>query len=248
MNKYILYIFILIFGFLFGVIFQKQYVIVNQENFDDRMIDLQAIHSKIILIHGSLMEEYPEQLLSVKYIKSTDTVLEIGGNVGRNSCTIATILNDSHNLLVIESDTDNSKLLRENRDNNNLNFHIEDCAISKVDLYQKEWFTKPIEEINDIENWKKINTKSWEEVKNKYNMEFNTLVADCEGALYYIIKENPDFLQTFNKIIIENDFNDIEHKEFIDNEFKKHNLKRIHHEQGGWGPCSDFFYEVWIKF
>jgi hypothetical protein len=79
-------------------------------------------------------------------------------------------------------------------------------------------------------------------------MEFNTLVADCEGALYYIMKENPDFLQTFNKIIIENDFNDIEHKEFIDNEFKKHNLKRIHHEQGGWGPCSDFFYEVWIKF
>jgi FkbM family methyltransferase len=251
-NKYILYIFILIFGFLFSVIFQKQ--CINQENFhnknfDNNTIDLQAIHSKIKLIHGSLMEEYPEQLLSVKYIKPTDIVLEIGGNFGRNSCTIATILNDSSNMLVIESDSDNSNLLRENRDHNKLNFHIEDCAISKVDLYQKGWTTKPIEEIeiSDIENWKQINTKSWKEIKNKYNVEFNTLVADCEGALYYIMKENPDFLQTFNKIIIENDFNDIKHKQFVDNEFKKYNLERVYHEQGGWGPCYDFFYEVWIK-
>lgn len=246
-NKYIFYIFILIIGFLLGIIFQKQCVFVNQENFDDSMIDLNKIHSKIILIHGSLMEEYPEQLLSVKYIKPTDIVLEIGANVGRNSCTIATILNDSRNMLVIESDSNNINLLKENRDHNNLKFHIEDNAISIVDLYQKDWITKPIEEISDIKNWKKINTKSWKEIKNKYNMEFNTLVADCEGALYYIIKENPDFLQTFNKIIIENDFNDIEHKKFVDNEFKKHHLERVYHEQGGWGPCSDFFYEVWIK-
>jgi hypothetical protein len=61
------------------------------------------------------------------------------------------------------------------------------------------------------------------------------------------MKENPDFLQTFKKIIIENDFNDIEHKEFVDNEFKKLHFERVYHEQGGWGPCSDFFYEVWIK-
>ena len=205
------------------------------------------IHSKIRLIHGSLQEEYPEQLLSVKYIKPTDTVLEIGGNVGRNSCVIATILNDSRNLLVIESDSDNSNLLRENRDHNNLKFHIENSAISKVDLYQKDWVTKPIDEISDIENWKQINTKSWKEIKNKYNIKFNTLVADCEGALYYIIKENPDFLQTFNKIIIENDFDDIEQKKFVDNEFKKHNLKRVYYEKGPWGPCADFFFEVWIK-
>jgi FkbM family methyltransferase len=246
-NKYILYIFILIIGFLFGVLFQKHCYFVNKENFESNMIDLNKVHSKIILIHGSLMEEYPEQLLSVKYIEPSDTVLEIGGNVGRNSCTIATILNDSRNMLVIESDADNSNLLRENRDHNNLKFYIEDCAISKVDLYQKDWTTKCIEEINDIENWKQIKTRSWEEIKNKYNMEFNTLVADCEGALYNIMKENPDFLQTFKKIIIENDFYDIKHKEFVDNEFKKHNLERVHYEQGGWGPCSDFFYEVWMK-
>ncbi len=246
-NKYIIYIFLLMLGFLFGVIFQKKCKIINEEHFNDNMKHLNDIHSKITLNYGSLMEEYPEQLLSVQYIKPSDKVLEIGGNIGRNSCTIASILNDSSNLLVIESDPNNSILLKENRDNNKFNFHIEECAISNVELYQKDWTTKPINEINDIQNWKKVSTKTWKEIKTKYNIEFNILVADCEGALYYIIKENPDFLQSFDKIIIENDFTDIEHKQFVDEEFRKNNLERVYYEQGGFGPCTQFFYEVWKK-
>ena len=246
MEKNIYYIFLLIIGFLLGVIFQNQCFYYNKENFDNSL-DLNKIHNKIVLMHGSLQEEYPEQLLSVEYIKPSDIVLEIGGNVGRNSCTIATILNDSSNLLVVESDINNSNLLKENRDNNNLKFHIENSAISKIDLYQNGWITKPFNEIHDIENWKQINTISWDEIKNKYDMKFNVLVADCEGALYYIVKENPDFLETFKTIIIENDFNDIEHKQFVDEEFKKYNLERIYFGGGGWGPCTDFFYEVWTK-
>jgi FkbM family methyltransferase len=233
-------------GITIGLLLQKRFKIVY-ECFNIDVQNLNNIHYKIILKHGSLHEEYPEQLLSIKYIKSDDKVLELGGNVGRNSCVIATLLSDSSNLLVIESDNDNIHLLKENRDINKLNFYIENSAISNIDLYQKEWITKPIEEINDIENWKKINTKSWKDIKNKYNIEFNTLVVDCEGALYYILKENPDFLQSFNKIIIENDFYDITHKEFVDSEFKRNNFIRIHKEQGGFGPCTDFFYEVWIK-
>jgi three-Cys-motif partner protein len=63
---------------------------------------------------------------------------------------------------------------------------------------------------NDIEKWKQINTKTWDEIKNKYNMNFNTLVVVCQGALYYIIKENPDFVESFDKIIIENETIDSE--------------------------------------
>ena len=206
---------------------------------------LNTLHSKIKLLHGSLMEEYPEQLLAAQYINPGDVVLEIGGNVGRNSCVIATILKDSKNLVVIESDPENSKLLKENRDNNDLNFNIEECAISNVELYQKEWVTKPINEIYDIENWKKVETRTWEEIKNNYNIDFNILVVDCEGALFYILKENPDFLKTFKKIIIENDFIDINHKIFVDKEFTKYNFERVYYEAGGFGHCYNFFYEVW---
>ena len=61
------------------------------------------IHNEIIINHDNT-DEYPEQLMSVMFINPNDCVLEIGGNIGRNSCVISKILNDSNNLLVIESD------------------------------------------------------------------------------------------------------------------------------------------------
>jgi hypothetical protein len=155
------YLYLCLFIFSFFIVFIFIYNINNNNNnkynqeseiiIDEAKDKLNDIHSKIILIHGSLEEEYPEQLLSVKYIIPTDIVLEIGGNYGRNSCIIASILNDSSNLLVIESDPDNSIKLKENRDNSNLNFLIEDSAISNINLYQNYWTTKPADEINDID-------------------------------------------------------------------------------------------------
>ena len=128
--------------------------------------------------------------MSALYIEPDHKVLEIGKNIGRNSCVIASLLNDSKNLLVFESDPNNAEKLKENRDINNLNFIIEDCAISKTELYQKEWITKnKIEiDINDLQNWQFIKTITWTEIKNKYNICYDVLVADCEGALYYILK------------------------------------------------------------
>lgn len=213
-------------------------------------IKLNDIHEKLKIKYGSLYEEYPEQEMSALYIEPNNKVLEIGGNIGRNSCVIASLLNDSKNLLVFESDPINAEKLKENRDINNLNFIIEACAISKSELYQKEWITKNKIEIdnNDLQNWQLINTITWSEIKNKYNINFDVLVADCEGALYYILKEEPEFLQNFKLIIIENDFNDWEHKQFINNEFIKFNFSNVYTKAGGFGPCYNCFYEVWKKY
>ena len=208
---------------------------------------LSNIHNQITINHGNKMDEYPEQLMSVTFINPNDCVLEIGGNIGRNSCTIAKILNDSNNLLVIESDPSSVAKLEENKNINSLNFKIEGSAISKVPLMQNKWITKPI--INDTipNDWTLINTITWTDLKQKYNMNFNVLVVDCEGALYYILKEEPDFLNDFKTIIIENDFTDIQHKQFVDDEFKRYNFKNKYQESGGFGPCYNFFYEVWNK-
>ena len=126
-------------------------------------------------------------------------------------------LNDSKKLVVFESYQTYAQQLKENKDTNNLYFHIENCAISKFDLYQKGWDTKHVDEMTDedyvslyvngitYENyaeayWTKIKTSTWS-YKNKYNnMCFNTLVADCEGALYYILRDEPTFLENFKKI------------------------------------------------
>jgi hypothetical protein len=82
-------------------------------------------------------------------------------------------------------------------------------------------------------------------------MIFDTLVADCEGALYYILRDEPTFLENFRKNIIENDFfNDFNHKLAVDEEFKKFNFKRVYVkalDNGCVFPFEDFFYEVWEK-
>jgi FkbM family methyltransferase len=216
---------------------------------------LKYLHNKLKLNYGNFNIEYDEQLMSVLYIKPENVVLEIGGNIGRNSCIIASLLNDSSNLLVFESDPKNAIKLKKNRNLNNLNFKIEDCAISKTELVQNGWITKSKDLINSNEllNWKKIKTMSWTQIINKYQMEFDTLVADCEGALYYILKDEPNFLKNFKTIIIENDFECIKHKKFVDNEFKRFGFKVVYTKPYIFGifqgmPCYNNFYEVWIKW
>jgi hypothetical protein len=95
--------------------------------------------------------------MTIKYIKETDTVLELGGNIGRNSCIISTILNDNSRLVVFETNFNDCLKLQENRDNNNFKFNIENCAISKINLYQHSWIVKPINDISNINEWNKIN-------------------------------------------------------------------------------------------
>lgn len=225
--------------------------IINLEHYINILTNIQ---SGININNGTLNEEYIEQLLSIIIIEPTDTVLELGGNIGRNSCVISKILNNSENLLVIEPGEEIYNQLKENRDLNNFNFKIENTAISKTYLIHKGWTTKSVEDINNIEDeWKLINTISWTDLQNKYNMNFNVLVVDCEGALYYILKEEPEFLKNFNKIIIENDFLDINHYNFIENEFKRYNFINVLSIPLPYNPIypdfptKDFFYQAWIK-
>ena len=75
-------------------------------------------------------------------------------------------------------------------------------------------------------------------------MNINVLVVDCEGDLYYILKDKSEFLNGFETIIIENDFLIITHKEFVNEEFKRYNFKSIYKMSGGFGPCYNCFYEV----
>ena len=117
-------------------------LLINNINNNIISQKLNELHNKLKLKYGDFKEEYQEQEMSVLYIKPDNVVLELGGNIGRNSCIIASLLNNSNNLLVFESDPDNAKKLKENCDLNNLNFIIEDCAISKIELLQKDWITK----------------------------------------------------------------------------------------------------------
>jgi len=203
------------------------------------------LQNKLELRYGSFNEELPEQKMSVRYLTGCEKVLEIGGNIGRNSLIIASILGNSSNLVSLESDSDIANQLRENRDINNLTFHIENSALSKRKTIQRGWDTIVSDVLLDGYKW--INTITLDELNAKYNIAFDTLVLDCEGAFYYILMDMPEILTNINLIIMENDYTDVTHKQYIDGVLRANNFYVDYVEGGGWGPCYNNFFEVWKR-
>ena len=205
------------------------------------------IHSKLKIKYGNFNEEFPEQKMAIRNLTGNEKVLEIGGNIGRNSLIIGQILkeNNNTNFVTLESDPNIAKQLQENRDLNNLNFFIESSALSKRKLIQKGWDT--VESDTLLEGYKLINTITLDELYAKYNIIFDTLVLDCEGAFYYILTDMPEILNNVNLIIMENDYLDITKKQYIDNVLITNHFYRDYYEPGGWGTCYKNFFEVWKK-
>lgn len=214
-------------------------------NDEDTNTKINNIHSKLKINYGSFNEELPEQKMVVRNLSGTEKVLEIGGNIGRNSLVIASILQDDTNLVTLECDINIAKQLMQNRDLNNFNFNIEQAALSNRTLIQKGWDTIPSDTLKEGYNW--VNTITLPELKAKYNIEFDTLILDCEGAFYYILMDMPEILNNIKLIIMENDYWDISKKKYVDEILINNNFYIDYQESGGWGPCYTNFFEVWKK-
>jgi len=211
---------------------------------------LLTIHQQLNINYGSMMGELNEQRMVVRYLKGTEKVLELGGNIGRNSLVIASILKQQNNtdLVVLECDPVSAGQLIENRDMNNMQFHVENSALSKRKLIQKGWATIESEVV--LDGYQPVNTISFQDLVAKYNIVFDTLVLDCEGAFYYILQDMPEVLGNINLIIVENDYLDIAQKEYVDSVLISKGFYVDYVESGGWGPdtpCYMNFYEVWKR-
>jgi FkbM family methyltransferase len=215
---------------------------ICQADIDEKIT---IIHSKLKINYGSLYEELPEQKMVVRYLTGNEKVLEIGGNIGRNSLVICSILHCNTNLVTLECDINIANQLIENRDLNNFNFYVEKAALSNRSLIQRGWETMPSDTLQEGYSW--VNTIKLDELQIKYNIEFDTLVLDCEGAFYYILMDIPEILNNINLIIMENDYVDILHKQYIDKILIENNFYIDYQEGGGWGPCYNNFFEVWKR-
>ena len=196
----------------------------------------------------------------MKYIEKKDIILEIGGNIGRVSILLSTLINDDKNLVVLESNNQHYNELLINKNQNGCNFTVLNNALSKYPLYQYKWVTFTLEEYNNIHEderhlLKQINIISYEEIIENYNLNFNTLILDCEGAFYYIVKDYPEILKNIKKIIIENDFRYIEQYYYITQLFLKNNFiikETVKLDEKYWDMYTnqiirDNFYQVWVK-
>ena len=89
---------------------------------------------------------------------------------------------------------------------------------------QHSWDTMPYKgHLPENFNHEFVNTIEWNELKESYG-PFTYLIVDNEGSLYYVLKDNPDFLDTIKVIIIENDFHSHEHLNYVNYAFKNANF------------------------
>ena len=213
---------------------------------------LKEVHKTLKLVHGSMTQEFPEQGMAMRFLTGKEKVLEIGANVGRNSLMIQSILSNP-DFVTLESDDRIASQLQENRDANDMYFHIEASALSKRKLIQCGWDTVVSDTV--LPGYHSVQTITLEELRNKYKIAFDTLVLDCEGAFYYILTDMPDILDNINLVIMENDYYKEAHKKFIDDMLTIHGLKRVYVQCGGW-ECRNVnkfrdtymnFFEVWQK-
>jgi FkbM family methyltransferase len=190
--------------------------------------------------------------MCIRYVNENDRVLEIGGNIGRTSHVIQTILKNPLNHIVMEIDVELAQKLRENLDLNTFtHLRIETAALSKSKVYNTGGTPRPVDEDKVTPDMKEQPTISYSEICKKYDVNFNVLVADCEGSLYYIFKEDPDMLDNIHTVIMENDYTELEHKQVVDSILKSKGFNRVYQEKGvpwaSWSCCYEYFYEVWRK-
>jgi hypothetical protein len=76
-----------------------------------------------------------------------------------------------------------------------------------------------------------------EEIQSKYNLKFNTLIADCEGFLEQFLDENPELYTQLKLIMFEKDYP------------IKCNYDKIMYQlqANGFKQIISGFHEVWAK-
>lgn len=217
-------------------------------NMNDEFKKMQYFFHKFKMIHGTLEEISQKQQYVLKYLKGKEKVLEIGSSVGENSLVIGAILENSKNLVCLECNSYVAKQLIENRDANHLQFHVLDKALSKNPLVQDSYGITHLKK-NAPSDSKEIDIITIEEIRNKYQIHFDTLVVTCEGGFYHILKEMPDVLNGIRLIIITNDFTDFNEKEYVDFVLTSNQFNMIDVSEGNsMGLLYKKYNEVWKRF
>lgn len=183
---------------------------------------LHRIHSGL-QFEGNLKTEIPEQLMALKHIRSDDCVLELGGSCGRNSCLINSILSKKENHVVVEPSCLELHILRKNRDVNGLKFQIENSAISVNRLFAKGWYTFD----HEVPGSREVRTISFNNLKDKYLINFNVLIIDNEGNFPSMLRSFSNILDNIRLLIIEHDFHSLDDLKYFYKTMKTTNFRCI---------------------
>jgi len=144
----------------------------------------------------NLNMEFIEQLLVKKYIKDTDKVLELGARYGSVSITTNKKLQDKKSHYVVEPDKRVWECLENNMKMNNTDFNIIKGIVGN----------EKCEVVGDGYATHTIKTEDTQtECFPLPNVDFNVLIADCEGYLETFYDQYPELFDKLELVMFETD-------------------------------------------
>lgn len=183
---------------------------------------------------NSLFNEVIDQNIASQYIKKNDTVLELGARYGSVSILVNDILEDKSKHVVVEPDRMVWKALEKNRDE-----HKSQFKIIKGFLSDKRFSL----EYNGYESYMVEDDQSIIPSVSLYSLDvqFDTLIADCEGGLKQFFEEYGFMYNKLKKVIMEED-GDIDYKP-IKVSLMKRGFTRIYEHM----DYDGLVHSVWVK-
>lgn len=167
--------------------------------------------------------EYIEQQLASKYIKPHHKVLELGARYGSVSIITNRIVEDKSSHYVVEPDKEVWEALEGNMKRNNCNFNIIKGIIGSGkhrlvgEGYAKRTVTDPSYGESSIQTFKLP------------DINFDTLIVDCEGFLETFYNENTELFDKLELMIIECDEPQNCNYQYLFQEFAKLNFVIVEH-------------------
>ena len=180
-----------------NIITQNEY---NNENYIKNKLNNLLKNTNI---DKTKKEELYERTLISNFLDKNAKVLEIGGGLGYVSETIK-------NHLINKQENENNHIIIEPNNKKALNlinrgFKVFNGVISNENLYfQRNKKNIIIQRIN-LANILINNITNIKNLEKKYNIKFDTIIADCEGALLQIMNDNKELFEC-NMIILEYDW------------------------------------------
>lgn len=133
--------------------------------------------------------------------------MELGARYGSVSCVINTILHNNKNHVVVEPDERVWDALEKNKKTNNCEFNIVKGFISNKKLKLTGLSTHSgYGTTSEEDSSSKISSYTLDEIKQKYKITFNVLVADCEGCLEQFFDENNGVYDDLRLVMFEADY------------------------------------------
>lgn len=166
--------------------------------------------------------ERDEQIIANKYIDQNDIILEIGCRYGTVSCVLA---RKCKKLVSVDADKEAIETCKKNMKRHGVNFECIWCTVSKNGQNIKKVSDDGYGDFTEEDSNSEIPHYSISELEEMFSIKFNTIVADCEGCLEKIFKEND--LSNINKIIYETDRQEYCDYEYISKELKTYGLTQL---------------------